>query len=84
MNSLNTLNMYTLSVDKDEFFRRLAMLSKENQNFILNKVTELSEAEQKDEELLKAIKLGEESGVSEVEDVKAYIEELYSNAKRKQ
>ena len=73
--------MPTLSINKSELLRRMELLSKESQEFVFNKISELNEAEKKDEELLQAIRIGEESGVSNIVDVRAYIEQLYNNAK---
>ena len=73
--------MPTLSINKSELLRRMKLLSKESQEFVFNKISELNEAEKKDEELLQAIRIGEESGVSNIVDVRTYIEQLYNNAK---
>ena len=39
--------MPTLSINKSELLRRMKLLSKESQEFVFNKISELNEAEKK-------------------------------------
>lgn len=83
MKTLNTVDMYALSVDKNEFFERLSSLSQESQRLIFNKLSELREEERKEKAFWEAIKLGEESGVVEDFDIDAFFEELRHDALNK-
>lgn len=74
--------MYALDIDKNDFFERLSSLSQESQRIIFNKISELREEEEKEEKLLlEAIKEGEESGISEITDIKGFINNMYQEAK---
>ncbi|MCT4664392.1 MAG: hypothetical protein N4A45_04060 [Flavobacteriales bacterium] len=82
MKTLNTVSMYALDIDKNDFFERLSSLSQESQRIIFNKISELREEEEKEEKLLlEAIKEGEESGISEITDIKGFINNMYQEAK---
>ncbi|MCT4663988.1 MAG: type II toxin-antitoxin system ParD family antitoxin [Flavobacteriales bacterium] len=76
MKTLNTVSMYALNVDKNDFFERLASLSQENQLIIFNKLSELREEERKEKAFWEAVKLGEESGIVKDFDIDVFFKEL--------
>jgi hypothetical protein len=83
MKTLNTLDMYALNVDKNEFLERFASLSLEGQHIIFNKLSELREEERKEKAFWEAIKLGEESGVVKDFDIDAFFAEKKREALNK-